>query len=92
MKYKDWRARQMKDPEFRRLMDEPGDDPYLEIAWRLLQLRKKAGLTQRRVAELAGTSQQAIARLESMDYRGYSLTTLKRLADVFHKKLRVQFV
>ena len=92
MKYRDWRKKALKDPEVRKALEAPDDDPFLEVAYRMLQLRKKAGWTQKRLAAAIGTSQQAIARLESMDYRGHSLTTLEKIAQAFHKKLRVQFV
>jgi transcriptional regulator with XRE-family HTH domain len=42
--------------------------------------RQKAGLTQKQLAELIGTKQQVIARLEDADYEGHSLSMLQRIA------------
>lgn len=86
------KRRALKDPAFRTVFAEPDDDIFIETAYQLIQLRKKAGLTQAQLAKRLGVSQQAIARLESLNYKGHSLTTLQKLADVFHKRLRLQFV
>jgi len=49
-----------------------------EIARQIYELREKAGLTQKRLAELVGTTPSVICRLEDSDYEGHSLTMLKR--------------
>lgn len=53
--------------------------------------RARAGLTQEELAERMGTSQSAIARLESGRSRP-STTTLAKLAAATGTKLRVSFV
>ena len=60
-----------------------------EIARRLYDLRTEAGLTQEQLAELVGTTQSVISRLEDSDYDGHSLTMLSRIAEALHKKLSV---
>ena len=78
-----------------------GDDPKLremiadatinaEIAEMLLAARTKAGLTQEELAELAGTKQPVIARLEDADYNGHSLTMLQRIAKALNRRLEIR--
>ena len=43
-------------------------------------MRKSLNLTQKELAEQIGTSQPAIARVESGNYRNLSLSFLRRLA------------
>ena len=65
---------------------------HAEIAQRLYAMRKRAGLTQRRLASLIGTSASAISRLESADYDAHSLTMLQRIGSALRHRVRVQFV
>ena len=60
-----------------------------EIARLLYTMRTEAGLTQEQLAELVGTTQSVISRLEDSDYDGHSLTMLNRIAEALHKKLSV---
>jgi DNA-binding XRE family transcriptional regulator len=60
-----------------------------EIARRLYDMRTEAGLTQGQLAELVGTTQSVISRLEDSDYNGHSLAMLSRIAEALHKKLSV---
>src|SRR5262245_45944213 len=46
----------------------------LEVAQMIYNVRTKAGLTQRGLAELIGSKQSVIARLEDADYEGHSLS------------------
>ena len=59
IRFEDWEADQMKDPEFRAAVEE------LEPAYQVARLRIMRGLTQEQVAELVGTKQSSIARLEN---------------------------
>jgi len=63
-----------------------------EVARQIYTLREKAGLTQRRLAELVGTTASVICRLEDSDYEGHSLTMLKRIAAALNKKVEIRFV
>lgn len=54
--------------------------------------RTRAGLTQARLAELVGTTQSAIARLENADYEGHSLTMLVRIAGALENRLVIGLV
>src|SRR6185436_7411089 len=62
-----------------------------DIAEKIYEARKAAGLTQEELASLASTSQSVIARLEDADYSGHSLRMLRRIAEALGKQLRVEF-
>ena len=62
------------------------------VAQRIYDARTAAGLTQLQLADLIGTRQSVIARLEDAEYRGHSLTMLARIADALHSQLEVVFV
>lgn len=90
--YRQWRAKALKDPAVRKAVEEADDDPAIAIALQMIRLREKQGWTQAQLARKLHTSQQAIARLESLNYTGYTLRVLEKIADAFNKKLKVQFV
>ena len=81
--------KQMQDPEFAARFERAGEawDVVLQIA----ALREQAGLSQKDLAKLLKTSQQQISRLESPGYEGHSLSTLRRVADALHTRVRVVF-
>ncbi len=62
------------------------------VARQIYELRTQAGLTQRELAKLAGTSHSVISRLEDDDYRGHSLTMLRRLAAAVGKRIEIRFL
>jgi ribosome-binding protein aMBF1 (putative translation factor) len=82
---KEW----FKDPEFAREYEALEEEFALASA--VIGARAHAGLTQEELAERMGTSQSAIARLESGRSRP-STTTLAKLAAATGTKLRVSFV
>ena len=90
--YKKWRQNALKDGTVREAYEQDDDDPCLQIAHAILSLRKSAKITQAELADKIGTSQQQIARLESLSYHGYTLETLTRVAGAFNKKIKVEFV
>lgn len=61
------------------------------VAQMIYDARTKAGLTQEQLAQLVGTSQSAIARLEDADYEGHSLSMLNRIAKALGRTIRIQF-
>jgi len=63
-----------------------------EVAQLIHDVRSKAKLTQKQLAELVGTTQSVIARLEDADYEGHSLSMLQRIAAAVNKRLEVRFV
>jgi predicted transcriptional regulator len=64
----------------------------LGIAEQVYELRMQAGLTQKELAQLVGTTQSVISRLEDADYNGHSLAMLNKIATAMHKKVQVRFV
>ena len=62
------------------------------VARQIYQLREKAGLSQRELAKLVGTTASVICRLENADYEGHSLAMLRRIAAVLQKRVEIRFV
>lgn len=67
-------------------------DLALDIAGQVYSLRKKAGVTQKELANLMGTSQPNIARIESGDYKSYTWKTLDKITKVFKARLEVKII
>src|SRR5258707_708503 len=63
-----------------------------ELARKIHELREQAGLTQARLAKMIGTTESVISRLEDSDYKGHSLTMLKRIAEAVDKRVEIRFV
>lgn len=63
-----------------------------EVARKIYDLRQDAGLTQRELAKLVGTTASVICRLEDADYEGHSLAMLNRVAAALGMKPRISFV
>ncbi len=80
---------QLKDPVFAARFKQAGE--AWDVALQIAALREQAGLSQRDLAKLLKTSQQQISRLESPEYEGHSLGTLRRVAEALHTKVRVVF-
>ena len=64
----------------------------LDIACKIYGLRTRAGLTQRQLAGLVGTTASVISRLEDADYEGHSLSMLRRIAAALDKRVEIRFV
>jgi ribosome-binding protein aMBF1 (putative translation factor) len=64
----------------------------LQVAQMIYDARTRAGLSQRQLADLVGSKQPVIARLEDADYEGHSLTMLQRIAAALNQRLEVKFV
>lgn len=62
------------------------------VARKLVMLRLQAGLTQRELAKLVGTTASAICRLEDADYEGHSLAMLNRIASALKQRVEIRFV
>ena len=61
----------------------------VEVARLVYDVRAEAGLTQGQLADLVGTTQSVISRLEDSDYDGHSLSMLSRIAEALQKKLTI---
>jgi DNA-binding XRE family transcriptional regulator len=80
----------LKDPEFRAHYQE--ERQALILAMKIAKLREKKGLSQQQLAKLMGTSQQAISRIESGDYEGFTLKTLEKIAEATDTRVKIEFV
>ncbi len=58
----------------------------------LVRLREKKGLTQEQLAQMVGTRQQNIARIENPAYSGHSLSLLRRVARALGMVVHVEFI
>jgi transcriptional regulator with XRE-family HTH domain len=74
---------------FKELEEARADD---EVARKIFELRKKAGLTQAQLAKRIGTTASVISRLEDADYEGHSLAMLRRIAAALDKRVEIRFV
>lgn len=90
IKFDDLQARWLReDPEYRAAHGASQEE--YELAAALIAARAHAGLTQEELARRMGTSQGAIARLESGRYLPSS-RTLQRFAEATGTRLRISFV
>jgi transcriptional regulator with XRE-family HTH domain len=80
---------QLKDRAFAARFKHAGE--AWDVALQIAALREQAGLSQKDLAKLLKTSQQQISRLESPGYEGHSLSTLRRVADALHARVRIVF-
>lgn len=81
----EWEAEQLADPEFVAALAE------LEPAYQVARLRILRGLTQEQLAELVGTKQPGIARLES-GASTPTLSFLRKVAAALGARLEVRLV
>ena len=63
-----------------------------DVARKIYDLRTKAGLSQRALAKLVGTTASVICRLEDADYDGHSLAMLNRIATALDKRVEIRFL
>ncbi|MGH8059655.1 MAG: helix-turn-helix transcriptional regulator [Candidatus Entotheonellia bacterium] len=63
-----------------------------DIARQVYALRTEAGLTQKELAKLVGTTPSVISRLESADYEGHSMAMLCRIAAALKRRVEIRSV
>ena len=63
-----------------------------QVARKIVTLRTQAGLSQRQLAKLVGTTASVICRLEDADYEGHSLAMLNRIAVALNRRVEIRFV
>ena len=83
--FKDWQKEQLKDPEYVTIARE------LEPGYQIARLRIARGLTQTQLAELVGTRQPSIARIENGKTLP-SLSFLERVASVLNARVEVNIL
>jgi DNA-binding XRE family transcriptional regulator len=77
-KFNDLLKNELKDTKFKNEFDSL--DEEFALAKEIIKLRKKNNLTQKELALRIGSSQPAIARIESGNYHNVSLAFLRKLA------------
>ena len=80
---------ELKDPEYSEGYAESFLDSY--IATQIKVLREQAGLSQQGLAQLLGTGQGVISRIENVNYSKWNISTLKKLARAFRVRLKISF-
>ena len=83
--FEDWEAEKIKDPDFLAAAEE------LEPGYQVARLRMLRGLTQAQLAEMVGTRQPSIARLENGSSTP-SLSFLTRIADALDAKIEFKLI
>ena len=82
-------AQQMKNKAFRKAYKE--ESQRLEIAYRILQLRKQQKLSQKELAKKLHTTQSVVARMET-GQQNFTTDTLQKVASAFKRDLKIEFV
>jgi len=80
-----WEAEKLQDPEFAAAAEA------LEPGYQIARLRIQRGLTQAQLAELVGTQQPSIARLENGSSIP-SLSFLQKIAVALNARIEVRLV
>ncbi|ASV08904.1 transcriptional regulator [Leptospira interrogans serovar Canicola] len=70
--------KELKNKDFKKEYEVLSNE--FTLAKEIIKLSKKRNLTQKDLAEKIGTSQPAIARIESGNYKNLSLSLINRLA------------
>lgn len=84
--FQDHLNEELKDPEFKRLFDEAGEQ--LEIAYKLNHLRLQKKMSQAELARKTGMTQSNIARLISGN-QNFTIQTLSRVTHALGAELKV---
>lgn len=83
-------SRSKRSPEFKKTYMT--EITRLNIAYKVVQLRKARHLSQAKLAKKMHTSQQMISRLEDSKNTELTITTLSKLAVALKARLAVDFV
>ena len=78
------------DPSFQEELERA--DQAWDIAFQIHDLREQAGITQKQLAEMIGTKQSNIARIEAADYTEYTLKTLEKVTKALRAKLEIKII
>ena len=88
---KDFKARALAHPDVRREYERLKEE--FELLDEIFKARVEAGLTQAELAAQIGTTQSAVARLESaIGKHSPSIATLKRYASALGYRLQVRLI
>jgi DNA-binding XRE family transcriptional regulator len=89
MKWDEVKKELLKDPE---VFEEYNKlQPLYEIISKLIEIRIKKNVTQKELAQLLGTKQSAISRIENGTYMP-SLKLIKRIAEILDYDVKLELV
>jgi len=86
--FQSYLKKQLQNPEFKKHYDEYGKQ--LEIAYQILELRKKKNISQAQLAQRIGTKQSNIARMEA-GQQNFSVDILGKIAEALGCNVKVMF-
>ena len=79
------KRRRVRDLELQNLYEE--EKVNFQAALAIREAREAAGVTQEELANLIGTTQSVISRLENANYEGHTLKILERIANELKHRL-----
>jgi predicted transcriptional regulator len=88
-KFGDLLKSEMKNEQFRKEYEQLEEEFYL--AEEVIKLRQEQNLSQKDLAKIAGTSQPAIARLESGKYQNVSMSFLRKIGKALNVVPEIHF-
>ena len=83
--FQEWQAQQNQDPEF------VAESLELEAGYQIARLRLLRGMTQAELADMVGTRQPSIARLENGSSMP-SLSFLERIAEALDAQVEIKII
>lgn len=87
--FQEYLENQLKNPEIKKHYNEYGKQ--LEIAYMILELRKKENLSQVELAKKIGTTQSNVARMEAGE-QNFTIDTLQKISSALKRDLKIEFV
>ncbi len=87
--FHDHLRKEFSDPEYRAAYADSFVDAWIALQIRVI--REQRDMTQQQLADALHTTQTAISRLESANYSGRSISTLKNVAKALDCRLKVSF-
>jgi transcriptional regulator with XRE-family HTH domain len=81
--------KKMGNPKFKAVYDEVSAS--MSIGEQIVELRRKAKMSQLQLAKKVNTSRTVIVRYESGEYAIFNVRTLVKIASAFHKDLKISF-
>jgi DNA-binding Xre family transcriptional regulator len=88
-KFEDMLVEKLQEKNFREEYEKLGKE--FALAEEVISLRLEKHMTQKELAEMAGTSQPAIARLESGKYNNISLSFLRKIGKALDVEPEIHF-
>ncbi|MBN1596199.1 helix-turn-helix transcriptional regulator [candidate division FCPU426 bacterium] len=82
--------KKLKNKRFRKMYEQ--EKALAKIAVAIEQLRKKQGWSQKDLAARLHTTQQTVSKWEMNSYENIEIKTLEKIASVFKRALRIEFV